>query len=141
MYSNSYCSYKFALKQEKIDQSSHKEYSNNILKYLEFTAIINACTKKVWKLIDNKLNLNIHVKHSPILQYTQWSCDKLLLHKCDTNIIDIKHKRLNSQQFRSSSPLLQWRRPSHRRFNRIHWPLLHRYHPRGQVFDAENIIS
>ena len=52
MYSNSYCSYKFAPKQEKIGQSSHKEYSNNILKYLEFTAIINACTKKVWKLIE-----------------------------------------------------------------------------------------
>ena len=46
MYSNSYCSYKFAPEQEKIGQSSHKEYSNNILKYLEFTAIINACTKK-----------------------------------------------------------------------------------------------
>ena len=52
MYSNSYCSYKFAPKQEKIGQSSHKEYSNNTLKYLEFTAIINACTKKVWKLIE-----------------------------------------------------------------------------------------
>ena len=52
MYSNSYYSYKFAPKQEKIGQSSHKEYSNNILKYLEFTAIINACTKKVWKLIE-----------------------------------------------------------------------------------------
>ena len=52
MYSNSYCSYKFTPKQEKIGQSSHKEYSNNILKYLEFTAIINACTKKVWKLIE-----------------------------------------------------------------------------------------
>ena len=52
MYSNSYCSYKFAPKQEKIGQSSHKEDSNNILKYLEFTAIINACTKKVWKLIE-----------------------------------------------------------------------------------------
>ena len=52
MYSNSYCSYKFAPKQEKIGQLSHKEYSNNILKYLEFTAIINACTKKVWKLIE-----------------------------------------------------------------------------------------
>ena len=52
MYSNSYCSYKFAPKQEKIGQSSHKEYSNNILKYLEFTAIINACTKKVWKLFE-----------------------------------------------------------------------------------------
>ena len=52
MYSNSYCSYKFAPKQEKIGQSSHKEYSNNILKYLEFTAIINACTKKSGNLLN-----------------------------------------------------------------------------------------
>ena len=52
VYSNSYCSYKFAPKQEKIGQSSHKEYSNNILKYLEFTAIINACTKKSGNLFN-----------------------------------------------------------------------------------------
>ena len=52
MYSNSYCSNIFALKQEKIGQSSHKEYSNNILKYLEFTAIINACTKKSGNLLN-----------------------------------------------------------------------------------------
>ena len=61
MYSNSYCSYKFAPKQEKIGQSSHKEYSNNILKYLEFTAIINARTKKVWKLIEcTSYDLNVY---------------------------------------------------------------------------------
>ena len=52
MYSNSYCSYKFAPKQEKIGQSSHKKYSNNILKYLEFTAIINASTKKSGNLLN-----------------------------------------------------------------------------------------
>ena len=52
MYSNSYCSYKFAPKHEKIGQSSHKEYSNNVLKYLEFTAIINACTKNSGNLLN-----------------------------------------------------------------------------------------
>ena len=93
--------------------------------------------------IYNRLRFNI--KHSPNLYvwYTRWSCDTLLLHKCDTNIIDIKHKRLNSQHFCSSSPLLQWRRPSHRSSNEMHWPLLHRNRPIGQVFDAEryNIMN
>ena len=59
MYSNSYCGYKFAPKQEKIGQSSHKEYSNNILKYLEFTAIINACTKKSGNLLNAPRTLNL----------------------------------------------------------------------------------
>ena len=66
MYSNSYCSYKFAPKQEKNGQSSHKEYSNNILKYLEFTAIINACTKKVWKLIECTSYIGASARHLTI---------------------------------------------------------------------------
>ena len=67
MYSNSYCSYKFAPKQEKIGQSSHKEYNNNILKYLEFTAIINASTKKVWKLIECTSYLIVERGSQPFL--------------------------------------------------------------------------
>ena len=35
----------------KIDQSSHKMYSNKILNFQESTTILNAHTKKVWKLI------------------------------------------------------------------------------------------
>ena len=58
-------------------------------------------------------------------------------HKCDSNTIDIKQNRLNSQQFCSSSPLLQWLCPSHRKLNQMHWPFLHRNHVSGQVFDAE----
>ena len=56
---------------------------------------------------------------------------------------DIKRKRFNSQQFRSSLPSLQWRNLSHRLLNLIHRPLLHRNHSSGQVFDAEryNIIN
>ena len=75
-----------------------------------------------------------------ILLYTRWSYDKHLLHKCDTNIIDIKRKRFNSQQFRSSSPLLQCRCPSHRHIHGMHRPLLHRNHSSGQVFDAKRHI-
>ena len=36
----------------KIGQSSHKMYSNNIVNFQESTTILNACTKKVWKLIE-----------------------------------------------------------------------------------------
>ena len=40
------------LKSEKIGQSSHKMYSNNIVNFQESTTILNACKKKVWKLIE-----------------------------------------------------------------------------------------
>ena len=35
----------------KIGRSSHKMYSNNILNFQESTTILNAHTKKIWKLI------------------------------------------------------------------------------------------
>ena len=50
MYSNSCCSLFFEGETIKIGQSSHKMYSNNILNFQESTT--NACTKKVWKLIE-----------------------------------------------------------------------------------------
>ena len=40
------------VKSEKIGQSSHNMYSNNILNFQESTTILNACIKKVWKLIE-----------------------------------------------------------------------------------------
>ena len=52
VYSN-YCrSCSFKAEIIKIGQSSHKMYSNNIVKFLESTIILNACTKKVRKLIE-----------------------------------------------------------------------------------------
>ena len=36
----------------KIGQSSHKMYSNNIVNFQESTIILNACTRRVWKLIE-----------------------------------------------------------------------------------------
>ena len=51
MYSNSGCSCSFEPEIIKIGQSSHKMYSNNILSFQESTPILNAHTKKVWKLI------------------------------------------------------------------------------------------
>ena len=52
MYSNCCCSCSFEPEIIKIGQSSHKMYSNNILNFQESTTIFNACTKKVWKLIE-----------------------------------------------------------------------------------------
>ena len=36
----------------KIGQSCHKTYSNNIVNFQESTRILNACTKKFWKIIE-----------------------------------------------------------------------------------------
>ena len=51
VYSNCCCSCSFEPEIIKIDQSSHKMYSNNILNFQEFMTILNVHTKKVWKLI------------------------------------------------------------------------------------------
>ena len=51
VYSNTCCRWSFECEIIKIDQSSHKMYSNNILNFLKSTTILNARTKKVWNLI------------------------------------------------------------------------------------------
>ena len=52
VYSNCCSSCSFESKIIKIGQSSHTIYSNKILNFQESTTILNACTKKVWKLIE-----------------------------------------------------------------------------------------
>ena len=52
VYSNCSCSCSFEPEIIKICQSSHKIYSNNIRNFQEYTTILNACTKKVWKPIE-----------------------------------------------------------------------------------------
>ena len=52
VYSNCCCSCSFEAEIIKIGQSFSKMYCNNILNVQEFTTILNACTKKVWKLIE-----------------------------------------------------------------------------------------
>ena len=52
VYSNCSCSCSFGPEIIKIGQSSHKMYSNNIVNFQVSTTILNACTKKVWKLIE-----------------------------------------------------------------------------------------
>ena len=46
VYSNCYCSCSFGAEIMKIGQSSHKMYINNILKFQEFTTVLQAHTKK-----------------------------------------------------------------------------------------------
>ena len=45
----------------EIGQSSHKMYSNNIVNFQESTTILNASTKKVWKLIEGPTYIQIEV--------------------------------------------------------------------------------
>ena len=52
VYSNSYYSCWFEPEIIKISQSSHKMYCNKIPNFQASTTILNACTKKVWKLIE-----------------------------------------------------------------------------------------
>ena len=61
VYSNSSCSYSFEPEIIKIGQSSHKMYSNNIVNFQESTTIVNACTKKVWKLIEGTTYVYINI--------------------------------------------------------------------------------
>ena len=51
VFSNYCCSYSFEPEIIKVGQSSHKMYSNNLVNLQESTTILNARTKKVWKLI------------------------------------------------------------------------------------------
>ena len=51
VYSKCCCSCSFELEIIKIGQSSHNMYSKNILNFQVSTTILNAHTKKVWKLI------------------------------------------------------------------------------------------
>ena len=52
VYSNSCCSSSFKPEIIKISQPSHNIYSNNIVNFQESKTILNACTNKVWKLIE-----------------------------------------------------------------------------------------
>ena len=79
VYSNCFCSCSFEPEIIIIGQSSHKKYSNNIVNFQESMTILNACTKKVWKYIEqnhissNVTNWNIFSKKldnfNPLLIY------------------------------------------------------------------------
>ena len=52
VYSNCCCSCSFEPEIIKIGQSFHNIYRNNIVNFQESMTILNACTKRVWKLIE-----------------------------------------------------------------------------------------
>ena len=58
VYFNCCCTSSFEREIMKIGQSSHKMYSSNILNFQKSTTILNACTKKDWKLIEGTLYLS-----------------------------------------------------------------------------------
>ena len=61
VYFNCCCSCSFEPEIIKIGQSSHRIYRNNILKFQETTTSLNACTKKVWKLINSTTYVCIYI--------------------------------------------------------------------------------
>ena len=58
VYSNSCCSCSFEAEIIKVDQSSHKMYSNNIVNFQESMPILNACTKKSGNLLKTPRTYN-----------------------------------------------------------------------------------
>ena len=60
LYSNSCCNGSVKPEIIKICQSSHKMYSNNILNFQLSTTILNACTRKDWKLIECATHTHTH---------------------------------------------------------------------------------
>ena len=62
VYSNCCGSCSFKPEIIKVCQSSHKMYSNNIVNFQGSAAIFNACTKKVWKLIECTTYIYIYQK-------------------------------------------------------------------------------
>ena len=74
VYSNCCCSCSFNPEIIKIGQSSHKMYSNNILNFQESTTILNAYTKKVWKLIVYTSYIYIYIYiYRERERYVSWS--------------------------------------------------------------------
>ena len=61
VHTNSCCSCSFEPEIIIIGQSSHTMYSNNIVNFQESTTILNAHTKKVWKLIVCSSNVYIYI--------------------------------------------------------------------------------
>ena len=68
VYSSCCCSSSFERKIINIGQSSDMMYSNNIVNFQESMTVLNACTKKVWKLIEgttyDPFNSNSYIRLS-----------------------------------------------------------------------------
>ena len=103
VYSNSCCSCSFKSEIIEIGQSSCKMYSNNIVNFQESTTILNACTKKVWKLIE----CTTYILYIYLLLQNRM----LTSYKCDESIIFeriIVIYILPSTFFKHLSDILLW---------------------------------
>ena len=78
VYSNSCCSCLFEPEIIKIGQSSHNMYRNNIVNFQESTTILNALTKKVWKLIVCPSYIHTHARYVCICRKTEWDTNSRL---------------------------------------------------------------
>ena len=87
VYSSCCCSCSFEAEIIKIGQSSHKMYSNNILNCQVSMTILNACTKKVWKLIEGTTN----ILKSDITFVPTWYCGMYELCQCKCVILYIDY--------------------------------------------------
>ena len=75
VYSNSSCSCSFEPEIIKMCLSSHKVYSNNILKFQEPTSILNTCTKKKKKLETYWIHrVCIYIFFSEVSQFAKKMC-------------------------------------------------------------------
>ena len=104
VYSNCCCSCWFEPKIMIIDQSSHKMYSNNILNFQEYTTILNAHTKKVWKLIVCTSYIYIY-----IYIYIEQKSSNLFNDRRTFNNLDVsRQKKKKKNEVNDGNSLLQW---------------------------------
>ena len=92
VYSNCCCRCWFVAEIIKIGQSSHKMYSNKILNFQEFTTMLNACTKKMWKLIEFTTYMYIYISRYcqwPWVSCNQQSSDSVKVFKKTINMVNL----------------------------------------------------
>ena len=94
VYSNCWCRCSFELEIIKTGQSFYKMYSNNILNCQEATTILNAHTKKVWKLIVCTSYVGFGIG------YVLWHINK--------SWSAIKHNQQPTNQPNNKRKILQW---------------------------------
>ena len=102
VYSNCCCSCWFEPKIIRIGQSSHNRYSNNIVNFQESTSILNANTKKIWKLIVCTVYITlkgtivtVHSKIKLYYKFKNYKSAQLKKH-CGTNTIKKEKKYPNA---------------------------------------------
>ena len=71
-------------------------YSNNILNFQESTTILNACTKKVWKLIEGTTYLSISLRWGIVIIILYTLLTAILIWDCYTHLGCYPHNILSA---------------------------------------------